>query len=183
MRVYSIDKETFLLRRLDLPTEQLRKTIDPSIDITDLQVWFEFKGAQMGHDIDPIAFNFELPDDARRLKQLVAPLPGPRPPRIGEVLGDFEFTDLNGQAVDRKSLEGKVAVIDFWFTTCPPCRESMPILETLYQRYKDNDRVAFFAVSAAQRTQLSPLPLILCPLLPNRTTTRTGLPQSPRFRS
>ena len=60
---------------------------------------------------------------------------------------DFTFYDLDGKPVTPESLAGKVAVLDFWATWCPPCRESLPNLEKVYQRYKDNPKVAFYAVS------------------------------------
>ena len=42
---------------------------------------------------------------------------------------------------ERKSLRlsdsrGKVVLLNFWATWCPPCREEMPAMERLYQRYK-----------------------------------------------
>ena len=76
---------------------------------------------------------------------------GPPPPTPSELLGkpapEFSFTGVDGAAVSKKSLAGKVAVIDFWFTNCPPCQQSFPLLNSVYEKYKGSDRVAFVAVS------------------------------------
>ena len=38
-------------------------------------------------------------------------------------------------------------VLDFWATWCQPCRQSLPNLEKVYQKYKNNEKLAFLAVS------------------------------------
>ena len=50
-------------------------------------------------------------------------------------LPNFSFTTLENQAVSNASVRGKVALLDFWGTWCPPCRESVPILKNLQKKY------------------------------------------------
>jgi peroxiredoxin len=50
---------------------------------------------------------------------------------------DFTLRELNGKSWTLKELHGKVVVLNFWATWCPPCRKEMPDLETLYQQFKD----------------------------------------------
>ncbi|MFY9905054.1 MAG: TlpA disulfide reductase family protein [Terriglobales bacterium] len=48
---------------------------------------------------------------------------------------DFALKDLAGKTWTFSELRGKVVLVNFWGTWCPPCRKEMPDLETLYQRF------------------------------------------------
>lgn len=51
---------------------------------------------------------------------------------------DFTVWDQDGNQTSLKEiLEGKPAVINFWTSKCPPCREEMPDFEEMYQEMKD----------------------------------------------
>lgn len=69
--------------------------------------------------------------------------------RVGESAKapDFTLSDLQGNKVSLAEWRGKVVVIEFWATWCPPCRESVPEVNTLYARFKDkNFRLLAIAV-------------------------------------
>ena len=48
---------------------------------------------------------------------------------------DFSFTSHEKQLISNSSLRGKVVLLDFWGTWCPPCRESVPTLRDLQKKY------------------------------------------------
>lgn len=50
---------------------------------------------------------------------------------------DFETLDLEGRNVRLDSYAGKVVILNFWATWCPPCRLEMPSMEKLYREFKD----------------------------------------------
>ena len=62
-------------------------------------------------------------------------------------VADLKFKDLAGQQQKLSSLRGSIAVVNFWATWCGPCREELPRLAALKQRYADKG-VRFVAISA-----------------------------------
>jgi len=51
---------------------------------------------------------------------------------------DFTLPLLDGGNATLSSYRGEVVILNFWATWCPPCREEMPSMENLYQRFKDD---------------------------------------------
>jgi peroxiredoxin len=49
---------------------------------------------------------------------------------------DFTLTDVKGKAWELKSLRGKVVLVNFWATWCPPCRKEMPDLQALSKEFE-----------------------------------------------
>jgi peroxiredoxin/tetratricopeptide (TPR) repeat protein len=49
---------------------------------------------------------------------------------------DFEVSTLDGRKLKLSDLRGKVVIVSFWATWCVPCREEMPHLVELYNKYK-----------------------------------------------
>lgn len=59
-------------------------------------------------------------------------------PLEGELVGHAEITDLDGDTISTAnwfSADGRPTLINFWFTTCPPCRREMPALETAHATF------------------------------------------------
>jgi peroxiredoxin len=68
---------------------------------------------------------------------------------------DFTLTDLQGKPWTLQGLHGKVVLVNFWATWCPPCRKEMPDLDKLYQEFKDQG-LLILAISDEDISKVQP---------------------------
>jgi len=68
---------------------------------------------------------------------------------------DFTLTDLQGKPWHLQDLRGKVVLVNFWATWCPPCRKEMPDLDALYNKFKDQGLVVL-AISDEEAAKVTP---------------------------
>lgn len=68
---------------------------------------------------------------------------------------DFTLTDLQGKTWHLGDLRGKVVLVNFWATWCPPCRKEMPDLQALYDKYKDQGFLVL-AISDEEAAKVAP---------------------------
>ena len=73
-------------------------------------------------------------DDAIRELDLI------RPSRQ-KVAEDFSLRTPDGGTFRLSDHRGKVVLVNFWATWCPPCREEMPAMERLYREHRDRGLV------------------------------------------
>jgi thiol-disulfide isomerase/thioredoxin len=94
-------------------------------------------------------------------EQLKRAMAAPKPAettafKTGKKFDSFSAYDMSGKLVDTKQLKGKVLVINFWFTTCPPCKAERPYLNKIVDDYKSDTNVVFIAIALDQKIQLEP---------------------------
>jgi thiol-disulfide isomerase/thioredoxin len=64
-----------------------------------------------------------------------------------EYAPDFTVTTLGGEQLSLSQQNGRIVVLDFWATWCPPCRAAVPELKDLYKRYP-REQLVLVSVSA-----------------------------------
>jgi cytochrome c biogenesis protein CcmG, thiol:disulfide interchange protein DsbE len=74
-------------------------------------------------------------------------------PQKGFLAPDFTLETLDGERVTLSDLRGKVVLLNFWATWCPPCRAEMPAFQETYIEYEDEDFV-ILAVNATTQDSL-----------------------------
>lgn len=68
---------------------------------------------------------------------------------------DFTLTDLQGKNWTLRELRGRIVLVNFWATWCPPCRKEMPDLDALYKKFKDQGLVVL-AISDEDVAKVKP---------------------------
>jgi cytochrome c biogenesis protein CcmG/thiol:disulfide interchange protein DsbE len=71
-------------------------------------------------------------------------------PQAGFLAPNFTAQTLDGQTVTLADLRGKVILVNFWASWCPPCRAEMPAIEATYQTYQAQKFVVLAVNSTAQ---------------------------------
>jgi len=59
----------------------------------------------------------------------------------GQTAPEFTLQDVAGKALSLAQFRGKIVVLNFWATWCPPCREEIPSLERLNEVFSGKDFV------------------------------------------
>jgi len=59
-----------------------------------------------------------------------------KPGKIKGTATNFTLKDLSGNEVSLSDFKGKVVMLDFWATWCPPCVKAVPELIALHEKYK-----------------------------------------------
>jgi peroxiredoxin len=84
--------------------------------------------------------------------QCYRPASEAEPVEVGQTAPDFKLQDLNGKEVSLEQYRGKIVILDFWQTTCPPCRISMPVLDKLEDDY--SGKLSVLAVNLGDQKEI-----------------------------
>lgn len=110
------------------------------------EVSFAVSEFALNTEVSDSRFHFEAPAGTRIVDNLDL-LTNPDA-MTGQPAPDVTFTDLEGKTLQLSDLRGGPVFIDFWATWCPPCRQEMPHIETLYHELGKTGRIEIIAASS-----------------------------------
>ena len=99
----------------------------------------------------------EKAKNAERKRLAALNMPKPRVSdafKEGDKFDGEKLTDLAGTKFDLRETGNKIYVINFWFINCPPCKQEIPELNQMVERYKDQKDVVFIAIALDDKTDL-----------------------------
>jgi peroxiredoxin len=66
--------------------------------------------------------------------------------KVGDLAPSFSFYISKNKTANLADYKGKIVVLDFWATWCPPCRMELPrVQKEIWEKYKDNPKFALLA--------------------------------------
>ncbi len=71
---------------------------------------------------------------------------------VGDTAPEFSIRTDSGLTISRSNFGGRLLVLNFWATWCPPCLEEMPSLDVFQKRFKD-DGVVVLAISVDEEEE------------------------------
>jgi peroxiredoxin len=94
-------------------------------------------------------------DDRTAACRALAPMPfNPAIGKLPVAAPDFEAADYTGATTRLAAYRGKVVFVNFWQTTCPPCKEETPSMEALAGQVASPD---FVVLALASETSFEPV--------------------------
>jgi len=147
-----LDTQTNLLVQADIDMSDFFRKMGEEMPMGQIErATYQFVTGKVtaNQPIPDEVFAFKPTDDAKEVKSIMAVIFGEKMAQMQrdeaeefkELLHkpapDFQLQDLDGKKVKLSDYTGKVVVLDFWATWCPPCRTELPHLQKIQEEFAD----------------------------------------------
>ncbi len=131
---YQRRRYLWLSKRDHLP-RKLKEVVRVSSDIVTLEEW---SSVAVDPKMSEAMFAWTPPAG---WTEWTLPVEEDRQLKPGSKVPDFDLTSVDGGRIKLSDFHGKTLWLCFWRVGCPPCRQEMPYLQSLYAKYKDRGLV------------------------------------------
>lgn len=139
--VFWIDAQTFVLRRIELPRQILRKETASASDSPDeeMVVTLDFHDAELNW-----SGVLEMSTPANTVE--VSSFSVPQIEALGKPFPEFQFTGLDGRKISRQTFQGKTIFLFFW-SVYDLNSFNFHDMEQIYQKFRTDSRIGFLGVN------------------------------------
>lgn len=117
------------------------KSIDIEYDNSSKLISVEILHDSSSNEIQYLWLDDNIMSNTMKIKKIDKPI------QEGIPFPLLKVKTLNGNSLNIHDLIGKYVVINWWATTCGPCLNEMPGLNSLVDKYKDNSDIVFIAIA------------------------------------
>ncbi|MDO4576452.1 MAG: redoxin domain-containing protein [Planctomycetia bacterium] len=141
--LFWIDKENFLLRKVELPVQTaMKEKSSAGTPVDSMTITLDFHDAERNGPAGEVKTTLTLPSNVREVTNYMPP----QLELLGKPAPDFTFVGLNGEKFTPASLKGKNVVLVFWTTYGEPSRLIFEQLEKVVKKFQ-NENIVFLAVN------------------------------------
>lgn len=129
-------------------SESLSKKIDIEFDNSSKRISLRVKHNPSSDEVSYAWLNNNEKSKTLKIANIERPI------QKNKKFPSVKLESLNGESLTVQDFEGKYVILNWWATTCAPCRKEIPGLNKLVKKYKTNKNVVFLSIAFDKKERL-----------------------------